>query len=198
MPVQHPDYICAIGGSAGMLAPLKEFFDHTPHDDVTYIILRHIPIHWQSELHQILQKHSKLKICEAGNGMELQRDRVYVLPPGMYMSIKQNHLLLTMRTEVINKAIDFFLFSLASEYGPNAIAVLLSGGGRDGTEGVARIRAAGGSIILQHPDTTDHNALPANAYEQAGANAILQPAEIPGYIQQLIEQKKAGFYRTGS
>ena len=66
-------YIAAIGGSAGALEPLKSFFDHTPNDNVSYVILRHLPPSYQSLLKDILSKHSLLEIIEVVDEMRLEK-----------------------------------------------------------------------------------------------------------------------------
>ena len=60
--LRNPHYIVAIGGSAGSLKPLIKFFDHTPVDNVSYVVLRHIGRNMQSLLEEILQPHSHLKV----------------------------------------------------------------------------------------------------------------------------------------
>src|SRR5688572_30126764 len=90
-------FVVAIGSSAGGLDAMKTFFDHTPHDNVTYVILRHIPIAHQSVLQEILQRHSKLQILEAEDGVLIKKDHVYIPPSSMYMTIKNNQLYLRPR-----------------------------------------------------------------------------------------------------
>ncbi len=78
-------FIVAIGSSAGGLQPMLTFFDFTPHDQATYIILRHLPFDCQSQLQHILKRHSKLTIVEDENNTPIEKDTVYIPPPSTYI-----------------------------------------------------------------------------------------------------------------
>src|SRR4028119_1084659 len=90
-------FIVAMGSSAGGLAAMKSFFDSTPNDHVTYIILRHVSYDFQSKLHEVLQRYSKLKIAEAESGQLIEQNTVYMQPAAMYMTIKNDRLYLEPR-----------------------------------------------------------------------------------------------------
>lgn len=70
-------YLIAIAGPHLSLKPLTIFFDHTPMDDASYIILQHLPKRYQTRLGDILQRHSRLKIVQATRGASVEKDRVY-------------------------------------------------------------------------------------------------------------------------
>ena len=70
-----PEYIAAIGGSAGFLKPLLKFFDHTQNDNISYVVLRHIGRDVRSELASIIRLHSALRIIEADYNMQVERTR---------------------------------------------------------------------------------------------------------------------------
>src|SRR5438094_2639577 len=91
-------FIVAIGYSEGGIKAIKTFFDHTPHDQATYVILRHIPIDARNELHEVLKRHSKLTIVEAQHNLDIKKDTVYIPPASSYMTIKNDRFLLTPRT----------------------------------------------------------------------------------------------------
>lgn len=180
-------FVVAIGSSAGGLEPMKTFFDNTPHDQATYIIIRHIPIAHQSVLHEILQRHSKLEIIEAKDGDLIEKDRVYLPPSSMYMTIKNNRLYLSPRIfqdSTGNWSVNIFLASLAEDKGHKSIAVILSGGGTDGTKGIVAIKNAGGMVIVQQPETCEFSAMPLSAIRTGKVDHILSPAEMPAAILQ--------------
>ena len=180
-------FVVAIGSSAGGLDAMKTFFDHTPHDNVTYVILRHIPMEYQSVLHEILQRHSKLKILQAEDGTLIKKDHVYMPPPSMYMTIKNDTLYLRPRIiEEIggNRVMNIFFESLAHEKGKKAIAVILSGGGTDGAKGAIAIKEAGGLVIVQKPESCEHPDMPLNAIKTGKVDHILFPADMPDAIVQ--------------
>ncbi|RYF85457.1 MAG: chemotaxis protein CheR, partial [Chitinophagaceae bacterium] len=112
--------IVAIGSSAGGMEALKPFFDATPHDGAAYILLRHIPLNYQSVLGKILASHSKLAFIEATHGMRIEKDKVYLPPPSMYMTVKDGILYLQKRIASSlypNRSVDIFLESLAKDKG---------------------------------------------------------------------------------
>ena len=130
-------FVVAIGSSAGGLDPMLSFFDFAPHDEATYVILRHVPIDHQSKLHNVLEWHTKLKIVEAQNDTLIEKDTIYIPPASMYMTIKNDRLYLQKRIEhslFPNYCVDVFLNTLAEAKGNKCIAVILSGSGSDGTK----------------------------------------------------------------
>jgi two-component system CheB/CheR fusion protein len=182
-------YVVAIGSSAGGLDAMKVFFDHTPHDQATYIILRHLPIDCKSELQQILQRHSKLKILEAVDNTVIEKDTVYIPPPSKYMTISKDRLFLHQRYRqsiVPNFAVDIFLKSLAKSKGKKSIALILSGAGSDGSLGVTSIKNAGGMVIAQTPHSCEFTSMPLNAIKTDSVDFELLPSEMPGIILQHI------------
>lgn len=183
-------FVVAIGSSAGGIDPLKSFFDFTPHSQATYIILRHIPYKYQSQLHLILEKHSKLKFVQAGNDMLIEKDTIYMPPASMYMTIKDDRLYLQKRLETTlqpNRSVDVFFNSLAKAKGNKCIAVILSGAGSDGTKGSTLVHEAGGMIIAQTPDSCEHSSMPRNVIKSGIVDHILNAAEMPHIILQHVE-----------
>lgn len=188
--IRKPQYIVAIGGSAGFLKPLVTFFDHTETDDVSYVVLRHIGHNMQSELARILQLHSSLNIKEAGYNMQVERNTVYVLPPGFYMTIKDAHLHLQKRSGPANCAIDIFMESLAKEYKEKSIGIVLSGTGSNGTAGIKSIKEAGGNVIVQQPSSCEFHYMPESAIKTGCVDDIALPEEMPGIIKAYIQQQQ--------
>lgn len=182
-------FVVAIGYSEGGLKALLTMFDHIPHDQATYVILRHVPINQRNLLTEILQKHSKLEIFEVENGMEVIKNKVYIPPSDSYVTIKRNKLYLHLRlneTKNYNYNIDKFLLSLAGDKKDRSIAVILSGGGKDGIDGIIEIHKAGGMIIAQQPETCEVADMPINAINTGLVHSILAPAEIQEVITQHV------------
>jgi two-component system, chemotaxis family, CheB/CheR fusion protein len=182
-------YVAAIGGSAGGLEPLKTFFDHTPADQVSYVILRHLPTTYRSLLKAILSRHARLDIIEVDHDMPLEKNKIYLLPSDKYMVIGNGILHLIDRSEKgPNCAIDIFLKSLAGEHGSKSIAVILSGAGSDGTKGAQYVREAGGMVIAQQPASCEHPSMPSKVIESGNANTTALPEDMPGIIRKHVGQ----------
>jgi two-component system CheB/CheR fusion protein len=178
-------FIVAIGSSAGGLAPLSAFFDCTPHDHVTYIILCHLPFAVHRKIQQILQCHSKLKIVEAEDNQLIQPDTIYTPPPWMYMTIEDDRLFLKSRAKFPkfpNRVTDIFMSSLAKEKRSESIGIILSGRGSDGSKGACSIREAGGMVIAQDPGSCEQRSMPLHAIEAECVDHILIPEDMPPVI----------------
>jgi len=185
-------FIIAIGYSAGGLAPLKGFFDCTPLDDVTYVVLSHLSMDFTSEMKNILSKHSLLEIKEAEDGMSVERNKIYVLPSKKIMRIGDGKLILYSRYATAlypNWAINIFMESLAEERGDKSIGVILSGSGTDGVKGVHCIKQAGGMVLAQTPQSSQHPSMPDHAIQAGDVDFVLLPEEMPAVIQHYVKKQ---------
>jgi chemotaxis response regulator CheB len=182
-------FVVAIGYSEGGLDPLITFFDHVPHDQATYIILRHIPIGQRGALSDILGRHSKLQIKEAQDGLPIENDVVYIPPSSSYLVIKEDTLFLRPRVKEsrnYNYSINIFLESLAQAKGELSIAVILSGSGFDGAVGVTQIHKAGGMVIAQSPECCSNPEMPKSAMATGCVDKVLIPSEMPDVITKHV------------
>jgi two-component system CheB/CheR fusion protein len=197
MDQKENKFIVAIGASAGGIKPLLTFFDSTPNDHATYIILQHLHPEFKSEMALILKKHSELEVVQAEDGILIEQNKVYMLPANMYMTIKEGHLFLHRRDTMPlypNKAIDIFLQSLATAKGDESIAVILCGLGSDGTKGAKLIKESGGMVIAQKPESCQYSSMPVSAIKTGLVDYQLLPEEMPGtiltHINQWIEENE--------
>jgi chemotaxis response regulator CheB len=178
-------FIVAIGFSEGGLAPLLTLFNSTPHDQATYIILRHLPANSCSQLQHILKQHSKLNIIEVVDEMVIEKDSVYMPPPSKYVTIKHDKLFLHSRLDqpsAYNQIVDIFLTSMAKSKGDLSIAIILSGNGDDGSKGAALLKEAGGMVIVQNLDSSEVKAMPLNALKTGAVDFELMASEMPGVV----------------
>ena len=180
-----PTSVVAIGLSAGGLKPLKTFFDHTPLDSTAYVVLSHLlPAH-KSELQTILQRHSALQMQDVLSDTILQSDHVYVLRENSYVKVANNILQLNPRKGAYpNLAIDIFLESLSLHYNFKKAAIILSGGGSDGTNGIGFIKSANGLVIAQTPASCEHEWMPKNAISSGHVDYISLPEDMPTLVSE--------------
>ena len=141
----EPDYIIAIGASAGGLEEINTFFDNTPLDGVAYVIVQHLSADFKSRMVELLARRSKLKIEEAEEATQVKTNHVYLIPNDKFMTIKNGKLYLTNKENITGPhlTINKFFNSLSVNSGKKAIGIILSGLGSDGTEGVKAIKKAG-------------------------------------------------------
>ena len=177
-------FIIAIGASSGGIEALSEFFDHTLPDGVSYVVTTHLSPEYKSHLTSIIQWRSKLEVCTVENDMKIESNIVYVMPENKTMTFKDGYLLLTPRDLSIklNKAIDIFFKSLADDTIFSKIAIILSGMGRDGTEGIKALSANGAYIIAQSVSSASQAGMPDSVINSGFVNEILEPKEMPAAI----------------
>ncbi|MEO5943981.1 MAG: chemotaxis protein CheB, partial [Ferruginibacter sp.] len=187
-----PNHIIAIGASAGGMEEINAFFDHTPLDGVCYIIIQHLSPDFKSRMVELLSKHSKLKVLEAENAMEVNCNCVYLIPNDKFMTIEHNKLFLTDKgnSKGPHLTINTFFNSLAADYGNRAIGIILSGLGSDGTEGIVSIKKAGGMIIVRNPENTEFQGMPSHAIASGVADFILEPEAMPQVIEDYLKDEE--------
>ena len=142
-----PHYIVGIGASAGGLEALEHLFDHIPADTgLSYVVVQHLSPDFVSMMDELLSRHTKLQIYRVEDGMHVEPNSIYLIPPKKDMIIAEGNLLLTDKEpgQGLSLPIDTFFRSLAQDVGKRAIGVVLSGTGSDGSRGILEISKAGG------------------------------------------------------
>ena len=184
----EPNYIIAIGASAGGLDEIITFFDHTPLDQVSYIVVQHLSQEYRSRMAEILDKHSKLKLNVAENGMRVECNQVYLIPSDKLMTIRDGRLFLSEKdSKGPYMTVNIFFTSLATDIGKKAIGIIFSGLGSDGSEGIKAIKKAGGMIIVRNPVTSDFSSMPSQAIATGMVDYILEPELMPNTIQDYVK-----------
>ncbi|MBT1702400.1 chemotaxis protein CheB [Chryseosolibacter indicus] len=180
-------FIIGIGASAGGLEPIHEFFDNMPDNtNFSFVVVQHLSPDHKSLMGELLAKHTRMQIKEAEEDMVLEKNCVYLIPSKKVMTLSRNTLKLhdKERYQVPNNAIDTFFESLAREKGKNAVGVILSGTGTDGTKGIEAIKKQGGLAIVQDPITADFDGMPNSAIATGLVDLILSPEMI---AEELVE-----------
>src|SRR6187402_928532 len=144
-------FIIAIGASSGGLEAISAFFDYTPLDSVSYILIQHLFADFKSQMAQILAQHSKLQVVEAIENVDIKANTVYLIPSTKFMGVKKGRLILLDKKDQPrpHMTIDYFFASLAKERGDKAIGIILSGTGDDGSKGIEAIKQGGGIVMVQ-------------------------------------------------
>ncbi|WP_295676697.1 chemotaxis protein CheB [uncultured Mucilaginibacter sp.] len=191
MPIVKPHHIIAIGASAGGMEEINSFFDHTPLDGVSYIIIQHLSPEFKSRMVELLARHSKLVVEQAENGMTVKCNQVYLIPSDKFMTIQKGALYLTDKENIKGPhlTINKFFNSLAADFGKKAIGIILSGLGSDGTEGIKAIKKAGGIVIARDPETSEFGSMPSHAIATGLVDFVLEPALMPGAIEDYIKHE---------
>jgi two-component system CheB/CheR fusion protein len=186
--INDKQYIIAIGASAGGLEAISAFFDYTPLDAVSYIIIQHLSSDFKSQMANILAQHSKLQVIEAVENVTIKPNTVYLIPSTKFMIVENGKLLLSDKKDQPrpHMTIDYFFSSLAKERGSKAIGIILSGTGSDGSKGIEAIKKAGGIALVQDPNTANYNGMPLAAIATDCADMILSPEAMPQVIEDYV------------
>ncbi len=157
-----------LGASAGGLNALIRFFETMPADTgMIFVVVQHLDPTHESLTAELIGRHTAMGVVEVQDEMRVEPNRVYVIPPNRYLTISGGTLHLTAPPERrgLRVPIDFFLRSLAQDQQERGIGIIFSGTGTDGTLGVRKIKAAGGIVLVQSPETCQFDGMPRSAIE---------------------------------
>lgn len=168
--------IAGVGASAGGLESFSQLLDALPaNPGLALVLVQHLAPQHESALPFLLSAHTKLPVVQAVQGMKVEPDHVYVIPPNVQMGIAGDVLRLLPRPHDRSQymPIDFFLRSLAESAGERAIAVILSGTASDGAVGVREVKAVGGITLAQEPETAKYDGMPRAAIATGMVDLVL-------------------------
>ena len=180
-------FIVAIGASAGGLQALETFFSNLPdHPNAAFVVIQHLSPDYRSMMTEILQRKTSMPVMAIEDGMEIEPGQVYILPPSKHLIVKNRRLCLLDSPDSFDYPIDKFFRSLVKEWNEKTIAILLSGTGSDGTEGIQAISRVGGIGLVQSPETAQFNSMPSSAIPSGLVDEILSPQELAQTVFELI------------
>ncbi len=194
--MKAPAAVVGVGASAGGLEPLKAFAAGLPADSpLAFLVVQHLPPDHRSRLADLLSANCPLEVLDCASGDKLAAGRVYVAPPGRVLTVEG----LTMRVRdrdpsvpaAVRAPVDRLLESLAREWGDRSAAVILSGRGSDGTQGVRSVREAGGFAVVQAPETATEEDMPRNALATGLVDRDLPPSDIGVYLREVFDRRAA-------
>ena len=169
-----------MGASAGGLAAFTEVLKHLATDTgMAFVQIQHLDPEHKSLLTEILAKTTKMPVIEVEDGMLVEPNQVYVIPPNTKMTLAQGRLRLSPRekTRGTYMPVDDFFRSLA-EQGGKTIGIVLSGADGDGAQGLKAIKAAGGITFAQCEATAKFTGMPNTAAATGDVDFILPPRVI--------------------
>ncbi|MBN1310459.1 MAG: chemotaxis protein CheR, partial [Anaerolineae bacterium] len=190
-PEKRPAFpIIGLGASAGGLEAFEAFFKYTPPDSgLAFVLVQHLDPNHESILVDILKRATQMPVLQVIDGMTVQRDHIYVIPPNRDMALMNStlHLLEPIEPRGFRMPIDYLFRSLAEEQRDRAIGIILSGTGSDGTLGLRAIRVEGGMMMVQDPETAKYDGMPRSAINTGLADYILPPEEMPAQLLSYVE-----------
>jgi two-component system CheB/CheR fusion protein len=186
-PPAEPLVVVGIGASAGGLKALQRFVEAVPADSgMAYVVIMHLDPERKSRIAEILQDRTTLPVRQVTRATAVRANHVYVIPPGHDLEMVNGTIRVRARSgDPQHAPIDLFFRTLAGAYGADAVAVVLSGSGSDGTAGVRHVREHGGITVAQLPAEADYDAMPAAAIATGQVDLVLPSAEIPAELLRL-------------
>src|SRR5271163_1947130 len=184
--------VVGLGASAGGLDAFRRLLAVLPPGTgMAFILIQHLDPTHASMMVDLLSGHTPLTVQQAADGMPLEREHVYIIPPGAYLSIRGGALRLSQPRERHGARLpfDFFLRSVAEELGERAICIILSGTGSDGSVGLKAVKEKGGLVIAQDPDDAEYDGMPRSAITTGSVDLVLPVAEIPEILAKYGRQK---------
>jgi len=187
-----------VGASAGGLEAFTELLQNLPPEPgLAILLVLHLEPHHKSHLAELLSGKDKLAVKEAVEGMTVEANHVYLIPPNKNMALTDGSLTLTPRSPIRGQhmPIDHLFRSLAEVLKGRAIGVILSGGGTDGTLGFQAIKAEGGITFAQDEKSAKQNSMPRSAILEELVDNVLPPAEIARQLARIVQHP---YSRSGS
>lgn len=188
-------FVAGVGASAGGLEALERFFKSTPDDTgIAFVVIQHLSPDFKSLMDELLARYTKMPIHRVEDGMVVRPNSIYLIPPKKEMIISGGKLLLTDKDpqQDLSLPIDHFFRSLAQDVGSNAIAVVLSGTGSDGSRGIRDVHEAGGLVLVQSEETAKFDGMPRSALDTGIVDAVLSPEQMPQVVSDYIKRRAAG------
>ena len=182
--------VVGLGASAGGLEALQTFFAHMPVDSgLSFVVIQHLSPDYKSLMVELLSKTTSMRVMRIENGMRLEPNTVYLIPPRKNVTLFHQQLLLVEQDHGrgLNLPIDLFFRSLAEDMGERAVGIILSGTGSDGTRGIRGIKEAGGLAMAQEPASAKFDGMPASVIATGLADYVLPPEKMPAELIKFIQ-----------
>jgi len=182
--------VVAIGASAGGLEALQDFFKAMPVDNgLAFVVIQHLSPDYKSMMDELLARQTRMTIHIIEDGMHIESNTLYLIPPRKNLSIFHDQLFLEDYNpkKGLNLPIDIFFRSLAHEKGKNGIGIILSGTGSDGALGTRAIKEVGGMVMVQDEKTAKFDGMPRSSISTGLVDFILSPDKMPAVLIDYVK-----------
>jgi len=181
--------IVGMGGSAGGLEAFTQFFSHLPPDTgLAFVLVPHLEPTHPGMLPELLARHTKMKVVEAEDGIQIQPNCVYVIPPNADLAILHGRLqvLEPAAPRGLRMPIDFFFRHLAADQKEQAVCTIFSGMGSDGTLGLKAVKENFGLAMVQDPASAKYDGMPRSAIGTGLVDYVASAEELPARLLQYV------------
>lgn len=187
-----PKLVIAIGASVGGLLPIKQFCRHLPGNiGCALVVIQHLSPDHATHMPELLSKETDMPVILVEKSIALLANHIFLISPGTELTIGRGQLVVNerdLKLQVMH-TIDLAFHSMAQSYGENGVAIVMSGMGCDGSEGIQSVYAAGGLVMVQKTSDAEFPAMPDSALKTNSVHHELSaenmPAAILDYLQML-------------
>ena len=197
--LQQKQRIVAIGASAGGLEPCEQFFDNAPVDaGLIYVVIQHLSPDFRSLMDELLARHSSMPIHRVEDGMKLEPNTIYLNRPRQILSVENGHFIAKQEEneDAIRLPIDDFFHSISREYSDDAIGVVLSGSGSDGSSGARAIKASGGLVFVQSVNEAKFDSMPRSVMSKVSVDGVGAAGDLPELIRKHVSGEAIKLRKT--
>jgi two-component system CheB/CheR fusion protein len=180
--------VAGVGASAGGFEAFTELLKALPaRPGLAVVLVQHLAPHYDSALVELLTPHCKLPVTQVVQGVRVEANHIYIVPPNVQMEMVDDHLHLSPRPvdRTQYNPIDHFFRSLAGALKQRAIGVVLSGTASDGASGLAEIKRMGGVTLAQTPETAKYPGMPHAAIATRIVDLVLPPPELAAELVKI-------------
>jgi two-component system CheB/CheR fusion protein len=189
--------VAVLGASAGGVNALSRLIARLPaKPEFATVVLTHLDPTQDSHLSEVLQKHTQLPVRPIAHGELLEHAHIYVLTAGILATLRDRCILTAPRPPGLNLPIDEFMTSAARDNDVRVAGAVLSGTGSDGTAGALEIKAVGGLVIAQDPESAAHEGMPRALIDDGIADEILAPELIGAALERFFSMPTQGAAST--
>ncbi|HEY0992353.1 MAG TPA: chemotaxis response regulator protein-glutamate methylesterase [Kofleriaceae bacterium] len=179
--------LCVIGVSTGGPAALSELVPALPADlRVAVVVVQHMPAGFTGPFAERLDAASKVSVHEAGDGDRPQPGSVLIAPGDRHLEFDDRGLVVLTDGPLVNgcrPAADVTMMSAARAYGRRALAIVMTGMGRDGAAGALAIKHADGKTLAQDQATSVIYGMPRAAIDAGAIDEVAPLGDIAAWLR---------------
>jgi two-component system chemotaxis response regulator CheB len=183
--------VVTIGASAGGLTALSQVLLGLDHEFPPIIVVQHLDPSHKSHLASLLARKTRKSVKEAQDGEPMVRNTIYIGPPDEHLLVSRGRIQLAHSRLIrfSRPSIDMMFGAVAATYGKRSIGVILSGSNRDGADGIAAIKRAGGITIAQDPASAEYRIMPQAAIDTGCVDIVVTLDKLGETISSLLKRK---------
>lgn len=186
------DKIIAIGASTGGTLAIEYIFKNLPNNLPPIVVVQHMPQNYTKQFADRLNELSEIKIKEAEDNEIIENGYAYIAKGDYHLTIERrgasfySKLVRSDKVQFQRPSVDVMFNSVANSAGKNALALLLTGMGRDGADGLMNIKKNGGLAVIQDEKSCIVWGMPKAAYEMNAYDRIIALSDIPQAVVNII------------